>query len=98
VKERVFSLLWLSDYWIRYETHILPGGSRLDTTLAVPVPSLEGRYGVGIEGDMIWISKSLVEKLKSRWTLTNPGVEDVLDRVVGWADVNANLRIHLLGW
>ena len=69
------------------QSHILPGGSRLDTTLAVPVPSPEV--------DMIWISNSLVETLKSRWTPTKPGVEAMLDRVVGWAD--ADLRIHLLG-
>ena len=92
-------------------SHILPGGSRLDTTLAVPVPSLEGgdmdgntagpeegQYEQELEQDLIWLAKNLVEKLKSRWTITNPGVDNILDRVVGWADVNAELRIHLLGW
>ena len=37
-----------------------------------------------------------MEQLKSRWTPTNQGVEEILDRVVGWAD--AELRLHLLGW
>ena len=79
------------------QSHILPGGRRLDTTLAVPVPSKEGKAEVEIgPEDMIWITNSLVEQLKARWTLTNHGVEDILDRVVGWED--AELRLHLLGW
>jgi hypothetical protein len=35
---------------------------------------------------MTEIAKRLVEKLKARWTRTNPGVEEALDRVEGWAD------------
>jgi hypothetical protein len=58
--------------------------SRQDTTLAVPVPSLTE------------MAKSIVEKLKARWTRTKPGVEESLDRVEGWAD--AELRIQMLGW
>jgi hypothetical protein len=56
------------------------------------LPSLEERDGVGIEQDLIRISNSIVSDFKTRWTLIKPGVEEVLDRVVGWADVNADLR------
>jgi hypothetical protein len=87
------------------ESHILPGGSRQDTTLAVPVPRVEGEGKEGVEqshtlpggsrqdttlavpvSSMIEIAKSLVENLKARWTMTNPGLEEVLDKVEGWAD------------
>ena len=47
--------------------------------------------------DMIWLANNLVEQLKTRWTTNNPGVEDILDRVAGWAEVHEQ-RIHLLGW
>ena len=64
------------------------------------MPSLEeegkGKEGAGIEPDLIEIAKCLVENLKARWTETNPGVEEILDRVGRWAD--PDLRIHMLGW
>jgi hypothetical protein len=62
------------------------------------VLSLEEEDGVGIEQEVIRISTSLVEELMTRWKLNKPGVEGVLDRVMGWADVNADHRINLLGW
>jgi hypothetical protein len=78
------------------KTHILPGGRRLDTTLAVPVLSLEEKDG--IEQNLIRISNSMIEELKDRWKLSKPGLEGVLDRVVGWPEASADLRINLLGW
>ena len=47
---------------------------------------------------MVVLMMEMVGRLKIRWEVTNPGVDKVLDRVVGWAEVNADLRISLLGW
>jgi hypothetical protein len=45
--------------------------------------------------DMVVLMMEMVGRLKIRWEVTNPGVDKVLDRVVGWAEVNADLRISL---
>ena len=39
-----------------------------------------------------------MENLKLRWEKSNPGTNIILDKILGWADVNAELRINLLGW
>jgi hypothetical protein len=67
-----------------------------DTTLAVPELILGEGEGVDIEQDLIRMAASIVEELKTRWTFSKPGVEGILDRVMGWKD--AELRINLLGW
>ena len=54
------------------------------------------RNGCEKEDEMIKISKSLIEELKTRWKPSKPRMEEVLDRVMGWSD--ADLRINLLGW
>jgi hypothetical protein len=48
--------------------------------------------------DMTELTSILVRSLKLRWEVTNPGVDKILDRVVGWAETTADLRISLLGW
>ena len=48
----------------------------------------------GWKPNIIEIAKELIEELKSRWKRTKIGVEEVLDRVDGWAD--AELQLHLL--
>ena len=48
--------------------------------------------------DMTALASTLVENLKLRWEKSNPGTNIILDKILGWADVNAELRINLLGW
>ena len=48
--------------------------------------------------DMQEQTSTLVGSLKLRWAIANSGVDNILDRVVGWAEINAELRINLLGW
>ena len=42
------------------------------------------------------MAKGIVEIFKDRWTGTNHGLEEALDRVEGWA--NAKMKIQMLGW
>ena len=48
------------------------------------------------EDDMMKISKEIVRELKTRWATSKPGMEEVIGKVMGWADANSDLRIHLL--
>ena len=38
----------------------------------------------------------MVEELKDRWKISKPGMEGVLDKVMGWLEASADLRINLL--
>jgi hypothetical protein len=50
------------------------------------------------EDDMMKIAKEITRELKTRWITSKPGMEEVMDKVMGWTDANSDLRIHLLGW
>ena len=57
-----------------------------------------GKIEKSAKQDMMALTNTLMGKLKLRWEISNPGANVVLDRVVGWEEVNTELRINLLGW